>query len=492
MLRNSVLGLITLLFATTHTGAQEQIATDPAVRIGRLDNGMTYYVRHNAVPAGRADFYIVFNVGAMEEEDAQQGLAHIIEHMAFRGTRNMPEGTITNFFRSLGMRVGVNYNAATAIEHTYYMMAGVPLERESVVDSVLLILHDWSQFVTLDEDKVDYERGVVLDELRRRNDAHHRLRDKINPVLYNGSRYGMRNIISDEEQIRSFPHQELTDFYARWYRPDLQAVIAVGDFDADEMERKLREVMSNVPMQENPAPKQYYPIPNNELPVVIIATDPELNGTSVNLYVKRAAQPVDKNNTFDALVSRHAHTALGVLTTWRLTEIARQQDAPFTNASFSSGAISNSNDALIGGMMPREGRVGEAFEAFYTEIERIRRYGFEAAELERFKGMSLERARQTHSRSANRSTGELVQAYMKHYLKNEPVPDAETQWQLDSAALNMLTVEMINALMSGLITATNNTIIVSAPESHEASLPSREELTGIMERTRVCFPPAGL
>ena len=245
MIRKIFLTVAATLVAVTGLFAQE-LPDDPEVRKGVLDNGMTYYIRHNNKPANQAEFWIFDNVGALQEEDSQQGLAHFLEHMAFNGTENFPGKNMINYLESIGVKFGANLNAFTAQEMTCYNMSNVPVTREGVIDSALLILHDWAYYITLDGDEIDNERGVIVEELRTRQNASWRTNEKLRPYLYGDTRYTTRNIIGSEEGLRSFDHKELRDFYHRWYRTDMQALFIVGDFDVDMMEQKVIALMEKM------------------------------------------------------------------------------------------------------------------------------------------------------------------------------------------------------------------------------------------------------
>ena len=259
----------------------EPLPQDPELRKGVLPNGLTYYIRHNAKPENQADFYIYDRVGAVQEEDLQIGLAHFLEHMAFNGTKNFPEKNMINYLESVGVKFGANLNAWTAMEQTQYMMQGVPLTDPSIVDNVLLILHDWAYYITLADEEIDNERGVIIEELRTRQDASWRIREKSAPYLYGDTKYAKRNIIGTEERLKSFTYDELRDFYHRWYNTSNQCIVVVGDFDVDEMEQKVIATMSDIPAVENPEAIEYIPIPVNETPAIGIFTDPELTESSV-------------------------------------------------------------------------------------------------------------------------------------------------------------------------------------------------------------------
>ncbi len=260
----------------------EQLEQDKDVKVGKLDNGLTYYIRHNEKPAERASFYLVTNVGAIQETPAQDGLAHFLEHMCLNGTKNFPGKGIISYMESIGAKFGYNVNAATGVEQTAYMLMNVPLNRKTVVDSSILILHDYSHFVTNDPAEIDAERGVIIEEWRTRRDANQRGREALLSVVYKDSKYATCNIIGTKENLETFKPEELVNFYQTWYRPDLQAVIVVGDVDVDYVEGKIKEYFNQIPKAENPKAKDVIKIPDNKEPLVSI-----FNERAYYQYVRR-------------------------------------------------------------------------------------------------------------------------------------------------------------------------------------------------------------
>ena len=288
-----------LLAFSSNAGAQqvEQLPNDPAVRKGTLENGMTYYIMHNANPEGRAEFYLATNVGAIQETPDQDGLAHFLEHMCFNGTKNFPEKGILNYLQSIGASFGGNVNASTGVEQTVYMLTNIPLVRETVVDSCILIMHDYSHFVTCDPEEIDKERGVILEERRSRRNASWRMHEKSLPLYYGDSKYASCTIIGSQENLSTFKPESLTNFYHTWYRPDLQALIVVGDIDVDQVESKIRSIFADIPAVTNPKPKDVITIPGNKEPMIGIITDPEAMGTSMEVFWKGEPLPEEYNNT---------------------------------------------------------------------------------------------------------------------------------------------------------------------------------------------------
>lgn len=470
--------LMGIMFVVAQTNGTQIIPNDPAVRIGTLDNGLTYYIRHNPKPAGLAEFFIFHNVGAIQEEDSQIGLAHFLEHMAFNGTKNLPGKELKNWMES----VGVKPNAMTGVELTLYELMQVPLKRESIIDSALLALHDWSQFITLDPQEIDNERGVIIEELRQMNTGVHRVMERTMPVLHSGNRYGYRNIIGTENQLRTFQRQEIVDFYHRWYRPDLQAIIIVGDFDVDMMEEKVRAAMADIPKAVNPEPKAVLTIADNTEPMIAIETDPELTGSTLNLQIKRPALPDELNNTVAAYKRDYILSAASYMTSMRLSEIAQQAGAPFLSASFSDNSISHHTDALSGYVSARNGEIPLAFDALYTEIERVRRHGFTPSEFERYKTGALRAVERVYEARNDRRSNDFIWSYAYNYSSNTPIPSAEEAWRLSQEIIQNMTLEEVNSLMKEMITPTNQVIIVMGPQKEGVTMPTKQEILDIRER----------
>ena len=336
--------LVAAAFAMTSAMAQlnpmEPIPADKDVRTGKLENGMTYYIRHNEKPKGQADFHILHDVGAIQENDAQQGLAHFLEHMAFNGTKNLPGKQMIEYLEKVGVKFGANLNAGTSWDMTSYMMKDVPTSREGIIDSALLILHDWSHFIALQPEEIDSERGVIMEELRTRDNASWRSTMKMLQALGKGTKYEHRNLIGYLDGLKGFQHKELEDFYNTWYRPDYQAVVIVGDIDVDAVENKLKTLMSDIPAPAaDAAQKEVITVPDNEEPIVSIYTDPEMQGSRVQVFVKRPAVPEQYNNLVYGEMLDVVQAYMTTMENARLQEISMQPDAPFLGAGMNSGSI---------------------------------------------------------------------------------------------------------------------------------------------------------
>ena len=481
--------LVAAAFAMTSAMAQlnpmEPIPADKDVRTGKLENGMTYYIRHNEKPKGQADFHILHDVGAIQENDAQQGLAHFLEHMAFNGTKNLPGKQMIEYLEKVGVKFGANLNAGTSWDMTSYMMKDVPTSREGIIDSALLILHDWSHFIALQPEEIDSERGVIMEELRTRDNASWRSTMKMLQALGKGTKYEHRNLIGYLDGLKGFQHKELEDFYNTWYRPDYQAVVIVGDIDVDAVENKLKTLMSDIPAPAaDAAQKEVITVPDNEEPIVSIYTDPEMQGSRVQVFVKRPAVPEQYNNLVYGEMLDVVQAYMTTMENARLQEISMQPDAPFLGAGMNSGSIGviPTLEATIFVAMTQDGKLAQGFEALYTEMEKVRRHGFTQGEFERAQNDLMRRAERSYTNRNDRRNAEFVQTYLDNYQQNTPMPDAETEWQLDSMLIKALNVEAVNAFAQQAIYPNNQVIVITAPEKEGVVNPTTEEILAIRDK----------
>ena len=464
----------------------QPIPADKEVRTGRLDNGLTYYIRHNEKPKGQADFYILHNVGAIQEEDDQQGLAHFLEHMAFNGTKNLPGKQLIEYLETVGVKFGYNLNAGTSWDQTVYNISDVPTSRQGIIDSAMLILHDWPQFIALRPEEIDSERGVIMEELRTRDGASWRSTMKLLQALGKGTRYEHRNLIGYLDGLKSFEHDALERFYKKWYRPDYQAIVIVGDLDAEATEARLKSLMADIPAPAaDAAQKEVIVVPDNEEPIVSIYTDPEMQGSRVQLFIKRPAMPTQMNDKVAWEVVNVIESFLTTMENARLQEIAMQPDAPFLGAGMGSGdviGIIPTLNATAFTAMTQDGKLAEGFEALYTEMEKIRRHGFTQSEFERAQENLMRQVERTYANRNDRTNEQFVNIYLENYRKNEPMPDAETEWKLDSMLIKMLNVETVNAFAKETIQPTNQVIVITAPEKEGIENPTEEEILAIREK----------
>lgn len=487
----SLMSAFTLLFAFLFVGstsAQAQvdpmspIPADTAVRVGQLPNGMTYYIRHNAKPEKQAEFYIFHDVGAIQEDDSQIGLAHFLEHMAFNGTKNLPAKMLINYLETIGVKFGANLNAGTGQELTVYNMSSVPVTREGIIDSALLILHDWSYFISLLPEEIEKERGVIIEELRTGNTASFRLRNKTNPTLYNGSKYASRNVIGNEQALRSFSPDQLREFYHKWYRTDLQAIVVVGDIDVDQVEAKIKKVMSDIPSVPNPEAKTAYAIPDNAEPLITVASDPEQTRSEVTIYIKRRPLPREVNDKIAVAKLNTLLDFIAQMSNNRLYEITQKPDAPFVSAGIGQGQLTSTADVVMGRAIAREGEIAKAFEALYSEIEKIQRYGFTESELERVKSDMMRAAQQSYDNRKDKRSEDFVWDYINNYRNNDAMPSDKVRWQIDSAMIASTTIEDVNSLSPQIITDNNQVVIAISPEKEGIVVPTEQQIGQIIAR----------
>ncbi len=471
---------IAAIFAAAMAFGQTPLPNDPAVRTGKLENGMTYYIRHNDQPAQRAEFYLATDVGAFQEEDHQDGLAHFLEHMCFNGTKNFPGKALLNWLQSIGAEFGRNINASTGFEQTQYMLNNIPVVRESIVDSCLLILHDYSHFVTCDPAEIDAERGVILEERRTRRNAEWRLFEKALPYYYGDTPYARRTLIGGEEQLKTFAPESLTSFYETWCRPDLQAVIVVGDVDVDQVEAKIKSIFADIPAPVNPQPKVLHKIPDNVEPIVGILTDPEMTSSSIEVMWKSEPMPKEFMNTDVAFMTDLIKMYVRLIMRERFSDITAKPDAPFLGASFFIGNLCNSCDATNGTVSFKEGDAINAFTAFMTEIEKMKRYGFTDGEVQRAKDNIISSYERAVEAAPTRKNAEFVYPLLYNFYDNSPYMEPETELQLAQMVCAQLNAQILNQVVAQLITDENMVIIYNGPEKEGLANPTEQELTGVL------------
>ncbi len=460
----------------------QQFPVDSAVLVGHLDNGMTYYIRHNAIPEGRAEFYLATNVGAIQETPDQDGLAHFLEHMCFNGTKNFPGKGILDWLQSIGASFGGNVNASTGVEQTQYMLNNIPLVRETVIDTCLLIMHDYSHFVTNSADEIDKERGVIVEERRQRRNAAWRLHEASLPYLYKDCKYATCTLIGSEDNLWHFKPESLHNFYKTWYRPDLQALIVVGDVDPKSVEQKIRKIFADIPAAENPKAKDVIPIPGNKEPIVGILTDPEKNGSDISIYWKRESMPEEYNNTVIGMLTTTINDIVSLVMDERFTDIEAKSDAPFISANLGIGNITESNEVTLGSVRFADGKADRAFSSFMNEIERLRRYGITAAEYQRAKDNILSAYESAANSADTRTNASLVPGMIQHFFDNQPLLAPADEYELMQQIFQQISKDVVNQYIPNLFGDEDIVILYEGAES--APKPSENELTGILAAAR--------
>lgn len=454
------------------------LPADPDVRIGTLENGLTYYVRANDEPTNRAELWLAVNAGSLEEDEDQLGLAHFLEHMLFNGTQNFPGTGVVDFLESVGMTFGPDVNAYTSFDETVYTIQ-VPTDNAETLAKGFQVLSDWAARATLDPAEIDAERGVVVEEWRLRDQtAAGRIQQQTLPFLLGDSRYADRLPIGDMEVIRSAPPQAVRRFYEQWYRPDLMAVIAVGDFDVDAVEGLIRDNFGPLQPPADPIPRPSYDLPTTDATQYLTVSDPEQSDTTFYFLRRRAAQPIQ---TVDDLRADMTADLFYIMLNERLDDIERRPDSPFLSASAGAGSLVRPVKLDIVVAQTPDGRVLDALDTITTEVERARRYGFSDAELGRAKAQLLNFYEQSYNERANTPSRTYADDYLSNFLEGEAIPSIGDLYADVQKLLPGITLDEVNAQVSELTAADNRLIYVTGPQKEATPLPSEEEMAATVE-----------
>lgn len=489
LMKKMMLTLVLMGSTLTISAQQPQmppLPTDPNVRIGKLDNGLTYYIRHNELPENRADFYIAQKVGSILEEDNQRGLAHFLEHMCFNGTTHFPGKGIINWLESIGVRFGQNLNAYTSVDETVYNISDVPVIRDGIIDSCLLILHDWANDLTLDPKEIDNERGVIHEEWRSGQGAMMRMYEKTFPIMYAGSKYGHRLPIGTIEVIDNFPHQALRDYYEKWYRPDQQGIIVVGDVDVDKVEAKIKEMFSPIEMPANPAPREYNPVPDNKEPIVTIAKDKEQPQTMIYIWHKHPATPNEAKGNMGYLLQNYLFSMVESMLNARLNELTQSAEPPFiaAGAEDTDFLLAKTTKAFAGIAITKDDGIESGFAALLREMERARKFGFTESEYNRAKADYLRHLESAYNERNKVKNDAYVQEYVRHFIDNEPIPGIETEYALMNQIAPNIPLEAINSVLPQLIKDENIVINVFGPDKEGMSYPTEQQLLDVLKKVK--------
>ena len=486
-----IMATLALLCFAMVSMAQQQpqmppIPTDPNVRIGKLENGLTYYIRHNELPENRADFYIAQKVGSILEEENQRGLAHFLEHMCFNGTTNFPGKGIINWLETIGVRFGENLNAYTSIDETVYNINNVPVMRDGIVDSCLLILHDWANDLTLDPKEIDNERGVIHEEWRTGQGAMMRMYEQALPKAFEGSKYGHRLPIGTIEVIDNFPYQALRDYYEKWYRPDQQGIVVVGDIDVDKVEAKIKEIFSPIEMPANAAERVYEQVPDNKEPIITIAKDKEQPSTVIYIWHKHPATPNEAKGNMGYLVQNYLFTMIESMLNARLEELKQSAEPPFIDAGSGNNdfLLAKTVEAFAGIAISKEDGIPTALAAIIREIERARKFGFTASEYARAKAEYLRMLESAYNERDKMKNNQYVQEYIRHFIDNEPIPGIEMEYTIMNQLAPNIPVEAINSVLPQLIKDENIVINIFGPDKEGMVYPTEAEILDILNKTK--------
>ena len=474
----AVLAGAALLMPARVSAQGMNLPVDTAVRVGKLSNGLTYYIRHNALPEGRAHFYIAQRVGSVQEDESQRGLAHFLEHMCFNGTDNFKGNDLIKYCESIGVKFGVNLNAFTSTDETVYNIDDVPVGREQTVDSCLLILRDWAGGLTLDPKEIDKERGVIREEWRLRSSASQRIFERNLETLYPGSRYGKRMPIGLMSVIDNFKPEALRAYYKKWYRPDLQGVIVVGDIDPDKVEASIERIFGSLPMPENAAKYETYPVPDNDTPIYVVDKDKEVQQGIIDIFFKSEAFPDSlKNSVAYAGIQYLQNVACGMMNA-RFNEQSTKPDCPYLGAMvrYTDYLLSKTKAAVELIVVPKPGQDTAALRAAMQDVVRARRFGFTDTEYGRMRDELMSQLEEVYTNRTKQYNAFYTQQYVDNFLDNEPIPSVADEFNLMKRLTPVLPAAAASELFGQLVahTDTNFVLLAMYPEAEGTTVPTAD------------------
>lgn len=482
-MKKQFLSLFLLLLAPASLFAQT-VEQDASIRQGKLKNGLTYYIRHNAKEAGLADFYIAQRVGSILEEPRQRGLAHFLEHMAFNGTKHFSgkgkQLGIVPWCETIGVKFGTNLNAYTSVDQTVYHIGSAPIKREGIIDSCLLVLNDWSQFINLEPKEIDKERGVIHEEWRNRRTgmAMQRMMENVMPKIYKGSKYEDCLPIGNMDIVDNFPYQDLRDYYQKWYRPDLQAIVVVGDFDVDMMERKIQKLFGKIKAHKNPAERIYYPVNDNDKMIVAIEKDKEQPIILGHLYMKSETTPDSEKNSVKYQREDYINGLITYMLNGRLSEKKQVANPPFMSATVKNGAffVSRTKDAFSLSISCKQDNVLGGVSVAVGEVERARQHGFTQSELERAQKLYLNAAERQLKMEKDYKNSHYVSQCVNNFLEGEPILTPTYNLQLVKLFDGEVSLDEVNSQVGEIITDKNQVFIMYGPDKDGFVVPSESEI----------------
>lgn len=458
----------------------KKIPIDPAVKTGKLKNGLTYYIQHNPKPEDKAEMRLVLNAGSILEDDDQQGLAHFIEHMAFNGTKSFRKNELIDYLQGLGVEFGADLNAHTGFDETVYKLS-VPTNNEDVFNTSLKVLRDWADGITFSGEEIDNERGIVAEELRARSNATMRMYYQSVPVITNNSRYSERLPIGTLDVIMNSDYDALKRYYKDWYRPDLMALVLVGDFDVAEAELKIKSMFKGLKGPKKSKERIYYGIEDNVKPSVSIITDKEAKGVAITIYHKRQGKDVI---TLEDYKLDLLETLYSGMLRQRLSELEFSPDAPYLSANTGIGKFLGRLDNYYLRALLKEDKIEQGIEALLEESERARRHGFKTSELERYKAELINNADFFQKETGKIPTRIYVERYINNFTDNEPIPSDAFRYNFYNALLPTITVEDVNKIAEKWITDKNIAIVINAIDKPELELPSESDLLELLDNSR--------
>lgn len=479
--------LLSVIVNSVCMGQVAGIPVDSNVRIGKLENGLTYYIRHNEEPKDQANFYIAQKVGSILEEENQRGLAHFLEHMCFNGTVHFPGNGVVKYCESIGVQFGGDLNAYTSIDETVYNIDNVPMSVPHALDSCLWILHDWADGLLLNGDDIDKERGVIREEWRSRRNATTRMYEQLLPKAYPGNKYGERMPIGLIEVIENFSYQELRDYYERWYRPDQQGIVVVGDIDVDIVEEKIKEIFSTIEPIQNPAERYYLEIEDNIDPIICMAKDREQKYAQTYIFLKHDAIPLEMKSTMPYYIISAMNNLLASMFANRMEELAQLPEPPFIQARVADDdyLLSKTKGALAGVVVSDEESFTTSVSTLYREMLRALRNGFTASEFDRASAELLAYVESAYKQREKKQSASYCQEYVRHFIDNEPIPGIEFEYSMLQQLFQSISVEHVNSYLRDLVSETDNMVVFCMlPDKEGVVYPSEIELESILEQVR--------
>jgi zinc protease len=478
--------LFALLFSCASLHAQDSapilpkdlsqpIPFDSTVLTGKLPNGLTYYVRKNAKPEHRAELRLAVNVGSMQEDDDQRGLAHLIEHMAFDGTAHFEKAQLINYLESIGMRFGPDINASTSFDETVFQL-DIPTDSSAILSNGLLILEDWAHSVSLDDDKIDKEKGVVLEEWRLGRGADARMRDKEYPFLFKDSRYAERVPIGTYESLTHFTHAALKRFYHDWYRPELMAVIAVGDFDPAKIRDSIVSHFGKIPTSASPRKREVYYVPGHADPYFVVATDSEAGGSSVGVYYEHPTEPESRHEDYRRQLVEGMFT--GMLND-RFDELARKPDPPFINGGGSEGELVRTRSTFVVEASTKDSGITTGLGTLLRESKRAEVHGFTQSELDRQKDNYMRSIESAYAERDKTESENYAEEYVRVFLNGEPSPGIAYEYAMYKSYIPSITLEEVNKVAARFITDSNRVVTVDGPKKASAGIPSIDQIKAV-------------
>ena len=476
-----ILAMFSWAMVSAQSGIPSNVPMDPDVRYGKLDNGLTYYIMKNGLPEKRGEFYIVVNAGAILETPGQNGLAHFTEHMCFNGTKNFEKKAIINYLQSIGMKFGPEINAYTVTDRTVYTLTKVPLDEPANIDTSLMILYDWGCNVTMEGEEIDLERGVIREEFRTRMSGMARAQMEMQKAIYKGSKYEIHNVIGDTNVINFAPWDTLRAFYKDWYRPDLEAVIVVGDFDVDQMEAKVKAMFSKMPLRKDAKERKYYDVPGHKEPVVSISKDAEAPYNVIQLMYKR---PANWDRSEKYYRAQYINQLYALMMNARFSEITQAADPAMTYGGAMYTNLQPKLDAYLGFAVAANDKIPVALETLLIENERVRRYGFLQTELDRAKKEMKSAIEKQYKERTKKKSASIANAIIENYLTSEPIPSDDWEYKFGNKVVEEVTLKEMNDLPKQWITEENIVIAMMGLDSESAVFPSEDDVKKMLKGIR--------